>query len=136
MTTPSGTWATQRVHVKFRDGTTIRLRNGGLVSLGSEDVWELTSTLSRYPVLQIGRLFDRPEDELSEEKANAEARTGQPQPDLNLWFRILLPSEADADGLIRDLQQLDLVETTYVEPAPAPPPNSHDQPSISPPPLP
>jgi serine protease len=112
----------QRVQVKFRDGTMIRLRNDVLVSLGNDDVSGLDAVLGRYPIVRIERVFMRPEQDLADDKAQAEARTGQPQPDLNLWFRIILPPDADANALICDLQQLDIVETAYSEPPPAPPP--------------
>ena len=68
------------------------------------------------------RLFDRPEADLDAERAAAEARTGLPQPDLNLYYRLTLPDGVDPGSLIADLEGLAVVERAYPDPVAAPPP--------------
>jgi hypothetical protein len=118
---PTGA-SSERIVVKFRDGTAIRLRQDQLISLAHVDLSELQAVLSAYPGLRIERLFTRPEEDLEHERAQAAAATGLPQPDLNLYYRLVLPWEADAASLVDALNRLPIVESAYVEPPPAPPP--------------
>jgi hypothetical protein len=118
------------IQVKFRDGTAVRLRNDQLVSRGGADLSDLQAVLSRYPGLRIERLFTRPEEDLEQERVRAEAATGRQQPDLNLYYRLLLPAGADAEALLSDLNALPIVEVAYAEPLPQPPPGN---PGLSPP---
>lgn len=111
-----------RLQVKFVDGSGVRLRGGGLVSLSGRDLTALHQLLARHPGVGIERLFQRPEADLAAEKAAAEARTGRPQPDLNLYYLLTLPDRARADALVVDLQRLSVVEQAYADPAAAPPP--------------
>jgi serine protease len=111
-----------RLHVKFVDGSAIRLRGNTLVSVGTTDVSELRAVLRRYPGVKIQRLFSRSEGELTQEKARNERRTGRKQPDKNLWYRMVLPASRDAGALIADLNALEIVQTAYREPLPSPAP--------------
>jgi hypothetical protein len=112
-----------RVQVKFVDGSGVRLRDGGFVSTTGQDLAALQAVLARYPVSGIDRLFQRPEDDLAAEKAANEARTGQPQPDLNLYFRVTLVEGADAAAFIAELGGLEFVGSAYADPTAAPPPS-------------
>ena len=114
--------ATKRVQVKFVAGSDIRLRDGVLVSLSGQDTAPLRQLLVRFSGLRIERLFQRPEADLAAEKAAAEARTGRPQPDLNLYY-LLIVEESRADALVVDLTRLAIVEQAYRDPAAAPPPS-------------
>ncbi|HJV08561.1 MAG TPA: hypothetical protein VJ653_02745 [Acidimicrobiales bacterium] len=110
------------VQVKFVEGADVRLRNGKLVSPSGRDLTPLTQLLARYPGTAIERLFQRPEADLAAEKAAAEARTGRPQPDLNLWYLLRVPGAGRADALITELKRLAIVEDASRAPGPAPPP--------------
>jgi len=111
-----------RLQVKFVDGSGVRLRDGGFVSLTGRDLTAVTTHLARYPGTVIERLFSRSEEELAAEKAAIEASSGRPQPDLNLYYRLTLPAGADQDAAIAGLTGLGVVERAYADPAAAPPP--------------
>jgi hypothetical protein len=112
-----------RIQVKFSDGTGVRLRDGGFVSTTGQDLGALQAVLTRYPVVGIDRLFQRPEEDLAAEKAANETRTGQPQPDLNLYFRVTLTEGVDAAAFITELEGLAVVGSAYNDPVAAPPPS-------------
>jgi hypothetical protein len=120
-TTPPGRPGA-RVQVRFVGGSGVRLRDGSLVSEAGVDLTALQDVLARQGVIAIDRLFQRPEADLDAERAAAEARTGLPQPDLNLYYRLTLPEGVDAGGLIADLGGLTVVERAYLDPVAAPPP--------------
>jgi hypothetical protein len=112
----------QPLQVKFRQGTVIRLRDGRFVSLGGDDVSALQAVLDRYPGTSIDRVFTRSEADLEQDRVRIEARSGRPQPDLNLYYRLLLPPQSDALAVLGELRALPIVETAYAEAPPAPPP--------------
>src|SRR5688572_27281324 len=113
------------LHVKFREGTSIRLRGGRLVSVGNDDLSGLDAVLARHPGTRFERLFSRPEATLDEQRRRAEAR-GRKTADLNLWYRLRLRPGTDVDGVIADLKALAIVETAYRQPRPAPMPVTPD----------
>jgi serine protease len=117
-----GAASKERAHVKFKEGTSIRLRGNQLVSLGGTDLTELRAVIRRHPGLRIQRLFSRAENELAEEKARNEKRSGRKLPDKNLWYRFTVRPGDDLAGLVRELKAVDIVQTAYAEPLPAPPP--------------
>lgn len=110
------------VIVAFADGMTVRLSEKNLVSLGPHDVAELSIVFAQHPIVQISPLFSRSVDKLEEERRLLEEQTGEPQPDLTLFFRITLRPKANAQALVSALLGLDLVASAYIEPLPAPPP--------------
>ncbi len=114
------------LHVKFREGTSIRLRGGRLVSVGNDDLSGLDAVLARHPGTRFERLFSRPEAALDAQRRGAEARGGRKTADLNLWYRLRLRPGTDVDGVIADLKALDIVETAYRQPRPAPMPVTPD----------
>jgi len=113
----------ERVHIKFREGTGIRLRGGEFVGGPGRDLPGVASVLAGYPGVRIQRLFSRPEATLAADQARLEARTGKDLPDLNLWYRLILPTGEDIEALVDSLNALDFVEIAYPEPLPAPPPS-------------
>ena len=119
-TTTPPSKASARVLVKFADGSDVRLRNGSLVSLAGKDMTPLNQVLQRYPGAGVERLFTRPEADLAREKAEVEALTGKPQPDLNLWY-VMTPADASkVDALIADLKRLVIVEQANRDPGAVP----------------
>ncbi len=111
-----------RIQVKFAPGSGVRLRDGALVSETGADLSPLNAVLAAYPGTTVQRLFQRPEADLEAERVAAEARTGLPQPDLNLYYRLTLPEGVDPDEAIADLSALDVVDRAYADPVAAPPP--------------
>ena len=113
--------------VTFRDGHTVRLREGKLSDLGSgalKAADELFAQLDRD-----GFKWERAYPDISEEKLealrrNASARLRRPAPDLNLAYRLRVPVGEDTVRMVERLAGLDViarVEPDFV-PAPAPSP--------------
>jgi serine protease len=113
------------LHVKFQEGTSIRLRGTRLVSLGNDDLSALDAVLAGYPGARFERLFSRPEAALDAERRRAEAG-GRRIADRNLWYRLRLGPGTDLDRLIAELKALPIVESAYREPRPAPMPVTPD----------
>jgi serine protease len=124
-TVPSG-YSRERIHLKFKEGTGVRLR-GGRFQLGSgAELSAVEAVLAQYPEIRATRLFERPEGVLAAEKARIERESGREQADKNLYYRLVLPPDTNAAALIDDLNGLDVVEIAYAEPLPAPPPVTPD----------
>jgi serine protease len=110
------------VHVKFAESTAMRLRGGQLVALSGQNVRALRELVSKQRA-QLARLFGQPEDEI-ESDVRRLRQSGEDAPDLNLWYRVTVDSEAAARILVADLGGLRaLVEEAYLAPEPAPPPS-------------
>jgi len=116
----------QVLHVKFREGTDMRLWSGVFFSLADSELADLDEVLMKYPGIQFERLFRRSSRALSLEKSRLEARSRRQQADKNLYFRFRLPAGADAARVIDGLNALDIVEVAYPEPLPMPPPVTPD----------
>jgi serine protease len=112
----------QVLHVKFREGSGVRLLDGRLTSGPGVDVAAVRLALSLVPGLTVERLFSQPEAQLQADLEGIEAVSGDDVADLNLYFRLRVPGPVQAQGLLRALAALPVVETAYVEPPPAPPP--------------
>ncbi|TMQ14101.1 MAG: hypothetical protein E6J91_16455 [Deltaproteobacteria bacterium] len=121
--------------VKFKEGTHVRLRSGGLrfdagALAGNEPALLARHGLATGKVagdvgaanallapLAIARHFDRPEADLDREKALGEAAIAEELADLNLYFRVRVDPRAQA-ALIAQLNALDSVEIAYAPPIP------------------
>jgi hypothetical protein len=119
-------WENRRVHVKFVEGSMVRLREGRLVTVGDDDMTGVDRVFRRYRGLRPQRLFERPERTLTVERLRFQQRSLRVLADLNLWFRIAVPEDTDARAVLRDLNALSLVEVAYPEPDPSPPPIPDD----------
>jgi len=117
--------STDRIHVKFREGSSVRLRGGGFASLTNANLAGLAALLGRYPS-SPQRLFTQPEDDLASDQRQAERRSGRQLADLNLWFRLRIEDAARTQALLDALKALPFVETAYREPVAPPPPASPD----------
>ena len=104
---------TERVQVKFNEGTGIRLRDGQFVSETGADVDPLNAVLSRFQNVHAERLFTRPESVLAREEKELEAPSDTRLDNLNLYFRLDAQSEGDAAALVKALNTLELVEIAY-----------------------
>ncbi len=104
-------------HLKFVQGSQVRLRDSAFVSLGDDDLTGLHAVLAAFPEVVPSRLFSaRSEDELSREKARLEAKSGREQGDKNLYFLLTYPESTDAEALLDALNALAIVEIAYPVP--------------------
>ena len=109
------------IHVKFGESTAMRIRGGQLVSLSGQDIRALRELLLRQRA-QVARLFGQPEGE-TESDVRRLRQAGEDVPDLSLWYRVTVASEAAARALVADLRDLPgLVDEAYLAPVAAPPP--------------
>lgn len=107
----------RRVHLKFDEGTSVRVRDGEFVTLGDDDLSGVREVLERHPGIEIERTFDSAsEPTLDRRTDRIEEESGREQADLNLWFRLLLPVATDEEALIDDLNALGIVELAAPEP--------------------
>ena len=121
-------FADDRIHVKFRQDTRVRVREGDFVSFGKDDLSALEALLDGYPEVGPTRLFDkRTEEELDAEKQRVERLSGREQGDKNLYFRLSFPAKplGEVGALIDALNALDLVELAYPESAEELDPTNH-----------
>lgn len=107
--------------VKFKEGASIRLRDGSLRSLDPEvRMNELESWIRLHPDVRIERHFSRSEVDLDHERSVGEANGSGPLADLNLYFRFILPASADVYAQARtwlaELAALPQVEVAFAEP--------------------
>jgi serine protease len=104
--------------VQFVEDTRIRLRDGELVSLEGRSTGALDAFLKARPQLKVERLFpSMGEEELDAYVAQGEQRSGWDVADLNNFYLFRVEGgNRDAQGLLRDLLKLDLVQTCYYEP--------------------
>jgi serine protease len=110
------------VHVKFAESTAMRLRGGQLVALSGQDIRALSDLLSKQRA-QVARLFRQPEGDI-ESDVRRLLQSGEDPPDLNLWYRVTVDSEATARAFVADLRNLRaVIEEAYLAPGPAPPPS-------------
>src|SRR5262249_47228729 len=109
-------------HLKLKEGSRVRLRQGSLVSLANDDLSALSVVLKSVPSLRINRLFSRPEAVLAREKATFERASRRKLADKNLYYRVRVPEGTDIARLIDRLNALPIVEIAYPEPLPVPPP--------------
>jgi hypothetical protein len=107
------------IELKFVEGSSYRLIDGRLGTLGTDDLQGIESVLQNYQV-SVERLFTQPEAQISAEKLALEAASGEQMPDLNLWYRLNLGAGGDAAALIDELNALPQVEIAYPAPLPAP----------------
>ena len=117
----------QRIlHVKFHEGTAIRLEPQGFVSSTGADLAALRAVLDAYPGTHSEPLFGRPPQLLALEKEVLERRSGRTLADKALYYRMRPPELVELAALIDDLNALDIVQRAYAEPLPMPPPVTPD----------
>ncbi|HEX5053448.1 MAG TPA: S8 family serine peptidase [Planctomycetota bacterium] len=122
---PNG-WNPHVLAVKFRDGLTVRLRDGSLTDLGTNALGAARPVLERLQVGTWSRAHAVSEAELDRLRALGERNVGHALHDLNLVFRCRLPENADTEALIDALNALDCVELAEAVPGLAPPPQAPD----------
>jgi len=108
-----------QVVLKFQEGTHVRLRAGRLTGPGV-DLRGVARIIAQNRIV-VERLFDRPEGDLDAERVIAEMRSGRTLADLNLYYRLRLPTDVDAVAICDALNASPLVEIAAPLPRPAPP---------------
>jgi serine protease len=117
-----------RIHLKFVEGSEVRLRSGRLVAAAGVDVAPVEKVLGGGASGTIARLFAVGEAELAEQARAAQRLSGMKQADMNNWYRVTLRPGVDAVAVLNALNALSVVETAYAEPLPAPLPAPNFQP--------
>lgn len=112
---------TDRLVVKFREGTRIRLRNGTLTSLDPNvDLRELEGFLTRHPEITVTRHFQRSEEAYDLAQRRGRANSGRELANLNLYYKFHLGRSSDPVGLAQsvldEVTALRLVEIAFAEP--------------------
>ena len=121
-----------KIHLKFVEGAKVRLRDNAFVTLADDDLGGIRNVLQQFPGVYVERLFARPELALAEQKRRLQQTTRRNLPDLNLWYRLIVPSGVDAEALSASLNELPIVQIAYLEPLPAPPPGAVSRPAPDP----
>nr|MBN2276983.1 S8 family serine peptidase [candidate division Zixibacteria bacterium] len=106
------------VVVKFKEGSSVRLRDNAFISLKRRSVVELNSLLDKYKAggNRISRLIEKSEEAVEKEKITCEMASGQRLADFNLYYRIDISSPSEAEEIVNSLNRLDIVEIAYAEP--------------------
>jgi len=107
------------VVLKCAEGSGVRLRESGLISLTGTPLHDLDQVLAIHGQPPIRRLFSRPEEVLDSERASGQLMSGQSLADLNLYFLLLPQGNEGSSQLVDDLNALPVVELAYFEPIPA-----------------
>ena len=116
-----------RIEIKFRENTGIRLRQQHLFAKDASVASELKllegilEISGRYAV---ARMHEVSEENLDAMKKQGEQNTGHALSDLNLWFYLFVDAASDQELalIINGLNQLGIVEYAYASPLPAPTP--------------
>ena len=116
----------ERLHLKFREGTGIRLEGEDFVSDVGIELSGLNETLASFQPVSIERLFSAPRHVLADETSDIEADSGRELADLRLYFRVDIQSTSDMEPLLQALNASSIVEIAYPEPLPAPVPVTPD----------
>ncbi len=110
-----------RAHLKFHEGTRIRLGPDGFEG-DAAVLTPLQLALEDLPALEVERLFHtRSEEELAAEKVALERRSGREQADKNLYYLLRFPEEIGEDGqllgerVVDALNALEFVELASPE---------------------
>lgn len=116
--------SSDRIVLKFAEGSGVRLRNGRLVSLTGQGVGEVNRVLARAGITAgaLSPVLDRPESQLAKEKALGEQRSGKQLADLSLYYFVELKPRHDPARICDELNLLELVESAVPQELPAPAP--------------
>jgi subtilisin family serine protease len=107
------------LHLKFAEGTAVRLRAGRFVTLSDDDLTGLNQALDLAPGWRAHRMVTRAENEVASDRADNEARSGRRLADFNLWYELTVPEGDNVGTVVEALNALDVVESAYPEPLPA-----------------
>src|SRR4051794_12516199 len=89
-----------RVDVKFREGSGLRLAAAAVAGGRASDAGEVRGALAGGGGGRAGRRVPEPGAGVTADRERAEARSGRRQADLNLWYRVTVPSGTDTAAFI------------------------------------
>lgn len=112
---PQG-YSRQVLHVKFVEGSQVRLSGQDLVAPDPRSSTDLAAFLASPAVAGVERMFPRSDAALVAEKTRIEAKSRREQADKSLYFRIRLAPDARAEDVLDALNALPIVEIAYPEP--------------------
>jgi serine protease len=113
-----------RVVIKFREGSQIRLINGRLIGAVTAEVAAVQVLIRQTGLFaSLHRLFgDLAEAQLNAQRQEAQRISGRVLADLNLYFVLPAPTKIIAAQLAAQLNQLSIVEFADLAPVRYPPP--------------
>jgi predicted outer membrane repeat protein len=119
--------------VKFKEGTTVRLRGGRPEDVGNDPAVrsDLQGILRAFAQGAWDRMHSVDESVLDRLRRDGQAHRGKPLPDLNNYFRLSLPPGLTAVHAKEMLRHYDSVEAAYLVPKPVAPPTAPDYSSAS-----
>ncbi|MCI0365762.1 MAG: S8 family serine peptidase [Phycisphaerales bacterium] len=120
--------------VMFKEGLTIRLRDGRLSDQGTGALAPapVSAALSAVAAGRWIRSHQLDEQRLDQLRQSAQANLGRAVADLNLDFRLVLPPGVDAAATIDMFNALECVELALPVPKPCPPPEFPTPPDFQP----
>jgi len=122
---PQG-YSHQNLHLKFHEGTAVRLNEKQFVSSAGVDIQPVQDVLRNYATAKPEPLFSRSPEVLDRDKLRIEAKSGRQQASKSLYYRVRVEADVDLTHLIDELNALDVVEIAYPEPLPMPLPVTPD----------
>jgi serine protease len=116
--------SSERIIIKFAEGTAVRLHDGDFTGLHGLNLGNVKSVLVRHGVrlAKIQPLFKRPEYLLAAEKIRGEQRSGRKLADLSLYYTASLERNANVAAICDALNVLEVIESAVPAPLDAPPP--------------
>jgi hypothetical protein len=120
------------LELKFAEELEVRGADRNVRSQRGRSLQRVDAVLERHGPVTVRPFVDAAAARrLEEAAAEAEARTGEPAPDLASWYTVTLPADTDVNEVLTELGALDEVE--HVEPAPdaVPPPQVPDTPDFT-----
>jgi hypothetical protein len=115
-----------KLHVKFTQGSGVRLRGGQLTSVSGRDLSPVAEMFRSFRGISVRRMFTQDEAGLDADVRRLNAATPRGVPDLNLWYVLDVPASSDVGAIVDGLSKLPIVQHVYVEPPPAPAPATPD----------
>jgi serine protease len=119
-----------RVIVKFREGSRIRLVDGQLRGMADPATFQKVLDEEGIPLSALRKMFTRPERDLDASREEGQRRSGRQLADANLYYIIDLPPDQSPAVIANRLNALDIIELAEPERAPVLPvdipPNTPD----------
>jgi serine protease len=114
--------------VKFKEGTTVRLRGGRPTDVGNDPAVrsDLQGILRAFGEDNWNRTHSVDEGVLDRLRKDGQANSTRPLPDLNNYFRLHLPPGLTAARAKEMIQRYASVEAAYFVPKPVAPPTAPD----------
>ncbi len=110
--------------VKLKPGTDINLQDDTFIGEGTTSATELNTTLHRHKAGKKRMLLSDNKATIRQNLQHARSRAKTTKPALDNYYTIRLGEGERADDVAKQLTELDVVETAYAKPLPAPTPST------------